>query len=283
MRILLFPACLLLSFGALRAQDFDSSSINWGYSAYFGTGWYQANSDREVFVIRTTPRWELREADIAEDGTRTFGIELRFPITLGLDRFDLEDIPGTIDTENLASLSFTPGIHITIPINERWLLRPYATVGWGKVLNESGYSWTYWGGIKSRYAFQKGKLEWALVNAASYVGYTPSEGRSDGLWPLMAALEFDYPVGNKQETDEQLVLSWHGMYTTFQDDLEIVLTDNSIEPITDEWEFGLSLHKRNKRIKILFVSFDRLGLAYRFSSSGDFKGISVVFRSVFDR
>jgi hypothetical protein len=273
----------LLPIGAVCAQDFDSTSINWAYSAYFGTGWYQANSDREVFVLRTTPRWELREADISDDGKRKIGIELRFPVTLGLDRFDLGDIPGAIDTENLASVSFTPGIDITIPVNERWSLRPYATIGWGKVLNESGYSWTYWGGIKSRYAFQKGKLDWALVNAVSYVGYTPSEGRSDGIWPLMAALEFDYPVGNKQKTGEQLVLSWHGMYTTFENDLKIVLADSSTQPINDEWEIGMSLHKKDKRIRIWLVSFDRLGLAYRFSSSGGFKGISVVFRSVFDR
>jgi len=82
---------------------------------------------------------------------------------------------------------------------------------------------------------------------------------------------------------EQLILTWHGMYTTFENNLDMVLEDNSIEPITDQWEFGLSLRKKEKRIKIWWLSFDRLGLAYRFSSSGDLKGISIVFRSVFDR
>ena len=73
------------------------------------------------------------------------------------------------------------------------------------------------------------------------------------------------------------------MYTTFENDLEMVIEDDSIVPITDQWEFGLSFRKEEKRIKIWWFSFDRLGLAYRLSSSGELKGISFVFRSVFDR
>ena len=66
-------------------------------------------------------------------------------------------------------------------------------------------------------------------------------------------------------------------------DLDTLLEDGSTRPITDQWEFGVSLRRAEKRIKIWFLSFDRLGLAYRFSSSGDLKGISFIFRSVFER
>ena len=58
--------------------------------------------------------------------------------------------------------------------------------------------------------------------------------------------------------------------------------------LNSEWfgkgprESGMSFRKAEGRIKILFLKFDRLGLAYRFSTSGDFKGISFVFRSTFD-
>ena len=137
--------------------------------------------------------------------------------------------------------------------------------------------------VNSRYTFQRGKLNWSLVNAVTYVGNTPNTGPSDDFWPLMAGLEFDYPLGNHRLDNEQLYLSWHGLYTSFEDDLDQVLEDGSIEPITDQWEFGVSLRKAEKRIKIWFFSFDRLGLAYRFSSSGDLKGITFIFRSVFER
>jgi hypothetical protein len=276
-------ACLSLHAAELGAQEATGNSLHWAYSSYFGSGWYQVSGDHEVFVIRMTPRWELRKPEISSDGTRTIGVELRFPVTAGLDKFSADDIAGVADLDNVSSLSVTPGIDITIPLTERWWLRPFAAVGWGTALNQSESAWTYWAGIKSRYTFQHGKLDWALVNSVTYVGNTPSTGPSDDFWPLMAGLEFDYPLGNYRLNNEQLFLSWHGMYTSFEDDLDQTIEDGSIEPITDQWEFGLSLRKEQKPIKIWWFKFDRLGLAYRFSSSGDLEGISFVFHSVFDR
>ena len=144
-------------------------------------------------------------------------------------------------------------------------------------------AWSYWAGIKSRYTFSNGELDWALLNSVGYVGYAPSEGNSEDFWPLMTGLEFDYPMGDYQWGDEQLVLSWHGMYTSFENDLDIELGDGLADPISDQWEFGLSLRKEQSPIKIGWFAFDRLGLAYRVSSSGDLKGVSVVLQSVFDR
>jgi hypothetical protein len=279
-------ACLfgLMSYSTeAPAQESTINSVHWAYSAYFGTGWYQVSGDRQVYVIRGTPRWEMREASISAGGERTVGIEFRFPITGGLDNFSTDDIPGAIDLDNVASLSVTPGVDITIPITERWWLRPYAAVGWGTALDGDDSAWTYWAGINSRYTFQKGKLNWALINSVAYVGNTPSNANSDHFWPLMAGLEFDYPLGNKQLDNEQLYLSWHGMYTTFENDLDHILDDNTIEAITDQWEFGVSFRKKKGPIKIWFMKFDRLGLGYRFSSSGDLKGITFIFRSVFER
>ena len=276
-------ACLLLVVADCWAQDTSSSAIHWAYSSYFGSGWYQVNGDRDVFVLRTTARWELREADIAKDGSRTIGIQLKFPITVGLDRFQIDDIPGTANRDNLASLSVTPGVDITIPVSERWALRPFASIGWGSLLNAGESAWTYWAGVKSRYTFQDGKLDWALLNSIAYVGYTPSDGTAEDFWPLMAGLEFDYPLGNYQIDDEQVFLSWHGTYTIYEDDLDLVLENGSTNAITDQWELGVSFHKKEGRIKFGWFKFDRLGLAYRFSSSGDLKGISFVFRSVFER
>jgi hypothetical protein len=274
---------LMLFSAETVAQETTINSVHWAYSAYFGTGWYQVSGDRQVFVIRGMPRWKLREASFSADGERTIGIEFRFPITGGLDNFSTHDIPGAIDLDNVASLSVTPGIDITIPVTERWWLRPYAAVGWGTALDGDDSAWTYWAGINSRYTFQKGNLNWALINSIAYVGNTPSNANSDDFWPLMAGLEFDYPLGNKQMDNEQLYLSWHGMYTTFEDDLDQTIGGISSQPITDQWEFGVSIRKKKEPIKIWFLKFDRLGLGYRFSSAGDLKGITFIFRSVFER
>ncbi len=282
-RFLFLTACLLFSFAETRAQDSPATSVPFAYSAYFGTGWYQIGDGRDVYVFRYAPRWEMQEADFAEDGSRTIGIEFRFPLTFGLENFSSNDLPGSVDPDNLKSMSVTPGVDIIIPISQRWLLRPFAAAGWGQALDNSDSVIIYWAGVKSRYSFQHGKLDWALLNSITYVGHTPSIGFDDDFWPIMAGLEFDYPLGNRKLGGEQLFLSWHGMYTTFQKSLDQPIGDGLSLEITDEWEFGFSIHKEEEPIKIWFMKFHRLGLAYRVSSSGELEGISFVLRGIFDR
>jgi hypothetical protein len=274
---------LLLFLSGANGQLRSNASTHWAYSAYFGSGWYQVSEDRDVFVLRTTPRWALREPEFEADGRRAFGIDFNLAITVGLDKIDFDDIIGTADPDNVTTLSVTPGVDITIPINERWEIRPFVSLGWGALFDRSDSAWSYWTGVKSRYTSQNRKLRWALVNSAAYVGYTPSEGPADSFSPLMAGLEFDYPFGSRKLDDEQLYVSWYGTYTSFAKKLDLIAAGSLIIPVTDEWEFGLSLRKNDNRIKIWWFGFDRLGLAYRFSTSGDLKGISFVFRSVFDR
>ena len=67
------------------------------------------------------------------------------------------------------------------------------------------------------------------------------------------------------------------------DDREFNLAVVYKTPIADEWEFGRAFSRGNERLRIWRLSLDRFGLAYRFSSSGDFRGFNFVFASVFDR
>ena len=276
-------ALLSIFAGSLaHAQELDANSIHWAYSAYFGSGWYQVEGEQDVYVLRMTPRWTTREYAIDDFGNRDMGVKIKAPITAGLNTFDFEDLPGTVELENLASLSITPGVDLEIPITKRWLLRPFASLGWGTLLDGSESSWTYWGGIKSRYAFQSGKLGWALLNSVGFVGYSPSNGPSEAFWPLSIGLEFDYPVFGPTDEGDQLVFYWHANYTTFEDDVDFDADIGKVDPITDQWEFAMALGKRDKPIKIWFMRFDRLGLGYRASSNGELKGINFVFRSLFE-
>ena len=138
------------------------------------------------------------------------------------------------------------------------------------------------GGLKSRFSFQSGKLDWHLLNAVGFVGYTPDEGPDDTIWPLMAGLEFDYPMGAPRADGDQTLLHWYGTYTLFGDDLEFTATPTIDKSIDDQWEVGMAIGRRNSPIPIWFLKFDRLGLGYRASSNGDLKGITFVFRSFFD-
>lgn len=280
----LFLVSMILALPSVAyAQAEEVSTVPWAYSTYFGTGWYQIGEDRDAFAIRYAPRKLLRAASIHEDGSRTIGIEMRLPITVGLDHFPLDDLAGSVNPANLANVSVTPGIYFDVPVNERWTLLPFVAAGWGTVLNGDESAWTYWTGLRSRFVFQAGKVDVALINSIGFVGYTPNHGSSSSFWPIMTAVEMATPLGSLQHDEQQLMLHWHGGYTFFQDDLDIVTRDLTTEPISDQWEFGLAVSKVDARIKLWRFSFDRVGLAYRFSSDRELQGIGFVFESLFDK
>lgn len=273
---------LILTFAAAPAQAQDPSPIHWAYSTWFGNGWYRIGDDQDVFVVRYAPRRTLREAALEEDGERTVGLELRLPFTAGLNHFPLDNVAGSVDFDNLANLSVTPSVYWNVPMNERWLLRPFAALGWGTVLDGSESAWTYWAGLRSRYVLRPEKLNVALYNAIGYVGYSPNSGPSSSFWPVTNALEFRYPPAFLRYKGEQLLLHWQVAHTFFQADLDVLRRNRESEPISDEWELGVAISREDAPIRWWKLEFSRLGLAYRFSSDGELQGVGLMFQSLFE-
>jgi hypothetical protein len=127
-----------------------------------------------------------------------------------------------------------------------------------------------------------GRLNWALINSLALVGYSPSIGSSQKFWPLSGGFEFDYLLARHWIGEQRAMLHWHALYTRFKSNLNLVAPSGRTRPITDQWELGLSVGKENGPIRVGWLHFERLGLAYRFSSDGELKGISVVLRSLFE-
>lgn len=274
---------LAWSMGAAGEDVPYDNFVHWAYSAYFGTGWYQVGDDQQVFALRVAPGWHWGDPGLGEDGGRSVGIDFRLPITVGLHDVDTDDLPSIVDVDNFGTVSVTPGIEVEVPITAQWSLKPLAYLGWGTELEGSQSAWIYWGGLKSRYRFRNGSLDWSVVNSLTYVGYTPDDGPSSDAVPVMAGLEFRWPWGNQRFNDRPVYIDSHMVYTAYLDDLDFLLGGVSRTRIADEWELGVALSHGEDKIKIGFLEFDRLGLAYRFSTSGDFEGVSFVLRSVFDR
>jgi len=259
------------------------ADVHWAYSAYFGTGWYSVAGDRDVFIFRLTPQWELTEAGF-EDGKRRLGWHLKTPVSTGLDRFEIDDVLGAVDLDNVAFMSINPGVDLEIPVNSIWSLRPYASFGYGSVFKSSEYAWSYWAGIKSRVALHTSpRANWYLVNNAGYVGYTPNKGDSDKFWPFSTGLEVNHPMGSVSADSSQWLLHWNLDYTFFGDDVLFSRSVKMSQEFADQWELGAAIGKRDAPIKIWFLKFDRLGLGYRSSSNGDLQGITFIFRSSFER
>ena len=260
----------------------EPASVHWAYSAYFGTGWYSVPGDRDVFIIRMTPRRTWSDAAIDEGGSRTIGKYLKFPLSVGLNLFDDDEPLESIALDNVSFLSVNPGIDVEIPVNARWALRPYASVGYAHALGSDEAAWSYWAGVKSQVAFSAKNFQWFLVNQVGYVGYTPDTGPTDDFWPVTAALEFDHPLGDPVNGAKQLRFHWRIGYTAFGSNIVFNGNPTGNPEISDQWEVGAALGRKNSPIRIWFLHFDRLGIGYRRSSSGDLEGVTFFFRSLFD-
>jgi len=278
-------AALVLGFAGpvVHSQNPADNFVHWGYASYFGTGWYSLGNDLNVFAIRAAPRWNWGEPGLDDDGNRDIGIEFRLPVTFSVHRFNLDNLGAIFDIENFGTVSVTPGVEVEVPVTKRWSLKPLAYAGWGTEINGPQSAWIYWAGLKSRYRLGSGDLDWSLVNSIEYIGYTPNEGPSNDAVPVMVGLEFQRPMGDARLGGHQVYLDWHATYTAYLDNLKFLVRDVPVSKVADTWELGLAFSKGKRKLKLWHFEWDRVGLAYRFSSSGEFQGVALVFRSVFDR
>ena len=274
--------CLLLLLpGISSGQDSGEDGVHWAYAAFLGTGWYKLDSDRQVFVLRIPPRWYFRDSSIDETGKRQLGIEFNFPLTFGLHK--LEEINDIIDFDNIGSASFNPGVEIEFPVSDRWRLRAYGHLGWGTVVNSNENAWIYDTGLKSRYGFKNGNLDWAIVNELFFAGYDANNSNSDSLTGMMAGLDFSYPVTFGSATRDTLKLNWDISYRWYENDPSFPRTASVPVLIEDEWELAVAIARRDGPIKIWFLKFEHMGLSYRFNTNGSFRAITVNFRAPFTR
>lgn len=277
-------ALLLISLPCgLRAQDPSldyepARQVHWALGAFFGTGWYQVDDNRSVFILRIPFRQTVREATLDEDGRR-LGIEIEYPLALGLSRFG--DIPDFIEFTNYSTISFTPGVEVEIPVDDRLSLRPYAHLGygWEKQSREGAAIW--YGGIKSRYRLWDDRYRWSLLGGLYYAGYKPDYDDRGHYASLLAGLEFSQPLGSLRLGDDPAYLNWHLIYNWFFDNLNFHIDRDLVESVRDQLELGLALGKRDAAIKIGFMRFEQIGLGFRWSTDGRFNAITLNFRSPF--
>jgi len=265
------------------AENSAEQAIPWAYSAYFGTGAYEVGDGEETYVIRAGPHWQLREPSLDEHGNREIGVELRLPVSLGVHSFDPTAIGSTLTLDNVATLSAVPGVEIEIPIGPRWSLKPLGYVGWGTVPDGDASAWIYWTGVKSRLRFPGRSFDWALLNILTYAGYRDDNGQHSSVLPLLTAVEFDRPLASKQIRGERVHLYWHVGYTQYLNEAELFLSNLRTVDLEDEWEVGMGFGTGAEPLRLWRLHWDRVGLAYRFSTNHQFSGISLVFGSLFDR
>ena len=137
--------------------------------------------------------------------------------------------------------------------------------------------------MRSKYEFESGKLDWALLANIGIAGYEPNDGESDDFSFVSLGAEFAYPVSWWSSQQSQTILYWNLGYVDFIDEIEFATGPPiQVDSVANYWQFGMALGKRDKPINIWFLKFDRIGLAYKYSDTGRLRGIKVLFRSLYD-
>jgi len=119
-------ACALVCCPALAVDPARDNAVlfNWYYAAAFGSGAYRVG-EITTFVIRAPVSFRLREAT-----PQQWGVRLIAPITAGVADIEPDDRDGIPDT--LTALTASVGAELEIPMGERWMIRPLATLGSGQ-------------------------------------------------------------------------------------------------------------------------------------------------------
>lgn len=274
--LVLMPSPALAQAVPVEAEP--AEQVHWALGAFFGTGWYEVDDNRSVFVLRIPPRQTLRESSLDADGTRRLGVEILYPVAVGLSKLDR--VPDFIAFDNFASISFTPGVELEVPVTNVWALRPYLHLGYGREL-ESGEGATIWyGGVKSRYR-PGGARQWSLLNEAYFAGYKPEFENRGRYGAVMAGFEWQRPLQRLDWRGAPLYLDTHLTYDWFFDELNFHVDRYRVESFRDQWELGLALGGGGRPLELGFLSFAHVGLAYRWSSNGNFKAITLNFSSPF--
>lgn len=266
-------------------QVASEDPIHWAYAAYFGTGRYALDGLADTYVLSFTPGWEWRESEWDDSGRRQLGFRFRMPVAIGAHEFSPDVSLESFRLKSVNTISAVPGIEIEIPATERWTLRSLSYLGFGTELDGGASARLYWLGMRSQFKFELDETEIFLVNGLSRVGYSGEGEASSRIMPLSTGLEFRRQLANRKIGDEPVFLNWHVSYTKYLDELAFDFGGANTDPIqvASEWELGVAFSKGDQKLKLWRLSWDRVGLAYRFDPDGDFSGVSLVFQSLFDR
>jgi len=256
--------------------------VHWAYASFFGTGWYKISDQQSAFIANFAPRWTAHDTGWSKVADQGAVFTVRIPITVGVAQLDFEDVPGTLDPENFSTVSAGLRADLDMPVTERFSVRPTIQLSYGTVVGESDHAWTYRGDVRGRYKFEAGKLDWALIGAAGLVGYDGNRGIDDSFTYATLGAEFAYPVSWSSSAESQTLLYWHVLYTDFPNRVEVQRDVGQKVEVVNYWQAGLAFGKRDKPLQIWFLNFDRLGLAYDISPSGELRGIKFVFRSLYE-
>ena len=239
--------------GMARAQTFDDPRLflNYAYATWLGTGYYTID-EREVWIFRIP----FNSYTLREPADKKIGYRLLLPLSFGFHNFN--EIP-----DSLATVTFVPGLEVSIPITKNWFLKPFGQIGYGKDFSGGQGAWIFGGGVRSLALFPWKKWEFGLGNtlmgaAQKFSGSDFDNGFSMFEIGLNVANPWRFPLAGRQTR-----LDTFFIYTSFIDDLDFFFVDKPREEVGELFQVGLTLQP-DRAYRIWFFEFTGAGISYVF-------------------
>jgi hypothetical protein len=241
----------------------EDAGLNYAFASQLGSGIYDL-SGRTVQIYRIPFFFPVRNAE-----DRSPGIRVTLPVCLGFFNRDPEDVDQTDVQEDVATLSFVPGVALEIPVLRNWSLEPFAEVGVARDFRSSGGAYVYSLGLKSLVTLRARELELLVGNRLLYVGeHTPGVEVDEDFAMLETGFEVRQPL--------RYAVKGHGidwgpyvMNYLYLEPTEVFLKEEPLE-IGAQYELGITIGTQEP-VPLWRFKVPRLGLGYRF---GD--GVSAV-------
>jgi hypothetical protein len=260
------------------AQVEDTNPFHWAYAASLGSGVYRLGDGTEAQTYRANFSVALR--DMPETAADRTGVRLLLPVALGLQNLDDDALPVDRPSDRIEHAAFLPGVELEQRVGERWTLRTRAQLGRAEELRGTEQSTRVATvGLRSRAQFDSAPAKPSLITGLLWTGFDPSAGERRSLLRFTAGVELDIRAARWQVRDSPMRWRPHVLKEWYyRPPPALAFGDDEFERLADEWQVGLAA-AREDGFKILFLKFDAVGVAYRFSDHSG--GIRFYLNSVF--
>ena len=245
-----------------------SGVTNFAFASYLGTGFY-TTSGQNVFVLQLPFEHVINKKNDTEAGWL-----LNLPVTIGFINFDdadFDNLPGVPKLDDVATLTFLPGLEYQHPVTPDWTLIPFADYGFARDMNNTTNVLITGIGIKSYFNVHFDENLFTLGNRLLYARERSQISSNDSSYSLIET-GLNYRIPTNSNNNDPLFVNLY--YINFYYPNDLVFFQDAPNPIRVGVENELGITFSNIP-DFLFFGKSQIGLGVRFGN--DVNAYRIVF------